>query len=80
MKPMLALAAVLAVASLAADAAPRKKSRSYAPQAQIACTQYGCMQVPSGCYRESGRTGDGSPSGFDVITCGRGAYTMYGTR
>lgn len=83
MKPLLThtLVAALAVASVSADAAPRKKkSRSYAPQAQIACTQYGCMQVPAGCYRESGRTWDGLPSGFDVITCGGGAYTLYGRR
>ena len=81
MKAVLALAAAIAVASIPAEAAPRKHSpRSYAPQAQIACTQYGCMPVPPGCYREAGRTGDDSPSGFDVITCGGGAYTLYGRR
>jgi hypothetical protein len=50
---------------------------SYA--AHIACTQYGCLPVPRGCYRESGRTWSGMPSGFDVVTC-PGAGTMYGNR
>jgi hypothetical protein len=73
----LALAFTLALVALPAHAANKHK-RAY--QAQIACTQFGCMQVPRGCYRESGRTADGDPSGFDVITCGGGAYTMYGNR
>ena len=80
MKTMLVLAAALAVLSIPADAASKKRVRSHASQAQVACTQVGCMPVPRGCYREGGRTFDGSPTGFDVITCGNGAYTMYGRR
>lgn len=79
---LLALAALMI--PVAADAAPKhhrhlsQEARgSYA--AQVACTQYGCMRVPRGCYREAGRTWGDMPSGFDVITC-PGSGTLYGNR
>jgi hypothetical protein len=73
------LAVAISLISLPAGAAPRHHGHHaiYA-QPQIACTQYGCNRVPRGCHPESGRTGDGLPSGFDVVTCGN--ITMYGNR
>jgi hypothetical protein len=85
----LALALAVLVIPAAADAATKKGHRShhmsqqargsYAYQPQIACTQYGCIPVPRGCYSEGGRTWGDMPSGFDVVTC-PGAGTMYGNR
>jgi len=84
----LALALALFAVPLAAQAATRHHHTSHAArgaqarvhaQAQIACTQYGCLPVPRGCYRESGRTHGDMPSGFDVITC-PGSGTLYGNR
>jgi hypothetical protein len=46
-------------------------------QPQIACTQFGCMNVPRGCASRPGRTWDDMPSGFDVIVC-RGGVSLYG--
>jgi hypothetical protein len=86
MKTTIALVAVFAVVALptVADAASKNRHHraghgAYArSQAQIACTQYGCLPVPRGCRREAGRTYSDMPSGFDVITCPTG--TMYGNR
>lgn len=83
----LALALAVLVVPLAAQAETKIQRNhmsqaarnSYAAQGQIACTQYGCLPVPRGCYRESGRTGSDMPSGFDVVTC-PGAGTLYGNR
>jgi hypothetical protein len=80
MKQIFLLAAVLATIALPASAAPRKHSRAPGPQAQIACTAVGCLPVPQGCHPAPGRTFDGSPSGFDVMVCGGGRYSMYGQR
>lgn len=79
------LVAALALVATSAEAATRKKSRNYAkpPRAtsgQIACTQVGCLPVPRGCHPAPGRTWNGDPTGFDVMVCGGGAYTMYGRR
>jgi hypothetical protein len=76
---MLAAGAILAVPA-AATAKPRHHhhARVVYAQRQIACTQYGCMQVPPGCHPETGRTPSGLPSGFDVVTCGYN--TLYGNR
>ena len=88
MKTALALATTLAVLALpaAADTATKNRRhhhRGYDTYArapgQIACTQYGCIPVPRGCFREAGRTWGDMPSGFDVVTC-PGAGTMYGNR
>ena len=78
----LAIAAALALAVVSAEAASsRQKSKGYqAPEPRIACTVVGCLPVPRGCYPAPGRTLDGTPSGYDVMVCGRGAYTMYGYR
>jgi hypothetical protein len=89
MKTALAIATALAVIALpvAASAATKHRHHHHAragynayarAPGQIACTQYGCMPVPRGCHPEAGRTWDGLPSGFDVITCGYS--TMYGNR
>ena len=84
----LALAPAVLVVPVAAQAATKHHRNhhmsqtargSYAHQQQIACTQYGCIPVQKGCYRESGRTHGDMPSGFDVVTC-PGAGTMYGNR
>jgi hypothetical protein len=83
--PMKVLMFVAALALLAApaEAASKKKSRHHhqghnAYGAQIACTPAGCLRVPRGCHPAPGRTFDGDPSGFDVMVCGRGSYSMYG--
>jgi hypothetical protein len=77
------LAAVLVPATAGAATKHHRKQMSQAARgsyaAQIACTQYGCIPVPRGCYREAGRTWSDMPSGFDVVTC-PGAGTMYGNR
>jgi hypothetical protein len=77
------LAAVLMPATAGAATKHHRKQMSQAARgsyaAQIACTQYGCIPVPRGCYREAGRTWSDMPSGFDVVTC-PGAGTMYGNR
>jgi hypothetical protein len=75
-----ALALLVAPAEAASKKRHSKSYRTYSAPLQIACTQYGCMQVPRGCQRAPGRTPDGSPSGFDVIVCDGGAYTLYGRR
>jgi hypothetical protein len=80
---VLMLVAALALLAVPAEAASKKKYRGY-PAAhgragpQIACTAVGCLRVPRGCYPAPGRTFDGDPSGFDVMVCGRGSYSMYG--
>jgi hypothetical protein len=83
----LALALALIAVPVAAHAATKHHRHhlsdaarsSYAAQGQIACTQYGCLSVPRGCFREAGRTHGDMPSGFDVITC-PGSGTLYGNR
>ena len=79
---ILLFAAALALLAVPAEAAKKRhpKGSGYSAQPQIACTQYGCMPVPQGCRRAPGRTLDGAPSGFDVIVCNGGAYTLYGRR
>jgi hypothetical protein len=84
MKTTIALAAALAVFALPSVASAANKHRHhYRPagshvraQAQIACTQYGCIPVPRGCYSRGGRTYSGMPSGFDVVVCGNSS--LYG--
>jgi hypothetical protein len=82
----LALAIAVLVVPVAAQAATKHHRNHHVSQtargsyaAQIACTQYGCIPVQKGCYRESGRTHGDMPSGFDVVTC-PGSGTMYGNR
>jgi hypothetical protein len=87
MKTTIALAAALAVFALpvAANAATQHRHQSHhragygayarAP-GQIACTQYGCLPVPRGCYPRGGHTYSGMPSGFDVVVCGNSS--LYG--
>lgn len=75
--------AALALIAFPAEAASKKQRHhrghnSYG--AQIACTQFGCVPVRRGCYPAPGKTWDGDPSGFDVMVCGGGSYTMYGNR
>ena len=86
MKRTIAFVAALAVLTLpgAAGAASKKRQHSKAgmaayarSQPQIACTQFGCMNVPRGCMSRPGRTWDDMPSGFDVIVC-RGGVSLYG--
>jgi hypothetical protein len=85
MKALALVLAVLLVPAVAEAATKHQRHKhlsksarsSYA--AQIACTQYGCIPVPRGCFREAGRTWGDMPSGFDVVTC-PGAGTMYGNR
>jgi len=77
--------AALAVVATSAEAATKKKDRHYvkppsATSGQIACTQVGCLPVPRNCHPAPGRTWSGDPTGFDVMVCGGGAYTMYGRR
>jgi hypothetical protein len=86
-KRTITLAAALAVLALPsiAEAASKKRHhhsragmQAYArSQPQIACTQFGCMNVPRGCASRPGRTWDDMPSGFDVIVC-RGGVSLYG--
>ena len=73
-------AVVLAVALMPASAASRHNKRdsqaATAAQPQIACTIVGCIPVSRGCHPESGYSPDGTPTGFDVVTCPN--YTLYG--
>jgi hypothetical protein len=78
---VLVLVAALALIALPAEAASKKQRyhKGHAAYgAQIACTEVGCLPVPHGCHPAPGRTFDGDPSGFDVMVCGRGSYSMYG--
>jgi hypothetical protein len=81
------LALAILVIPVAAQAATKhhpshhvsRTARSgYAYQPQIACTQVGCLPVPRGCQRDTGRTIGGDPTAFDVVTCGNS--TLYGNR
>jgi hypothetical protein len=76
------IAAILGFVVQPAEAAKNKSKRyqAYAAQPRIACTPAGCIPVQRGCYPAPGRTFDGDPSGFDVMVCGGGSYTMYGHR
>jgi hypothetical protein len=79
------VAVALALIALPAEAASKKQTSrkghsGYAAQPQIACTPAGCIPVRRGCYPAPGKTLDGGPSGFDVMVCGGGSYTMYGHR
>ena len=85
MKITIALAAAFAALAmpLAAHAASKHRHPHHAGYGtyarsggQIACTQYGCIPVPRGCYARGGRTYSGMPSGFDVVVCGRSS--LYG--
>ena len=69
--------ALVAVPALAQAATRHPVSRS-APQTEIACSQFGCQPVPPGCRRATGRTFDGTPTGFYIADCG--SYTLYGNR
>ena len=84
MKALALVLAVLVVPAVAEAASKhqrhhKSKSARASYAAQIACTQYGCIPVPRGCFVAAGRTWDDMPSGFDVVTC-PGAGTMYGNR
>ncbi len=74
------MAAVLALASISANAEPVRHKRhpkaAAAAQPQIACTVVGCIPVPRGCHPEMGYTPGGTPTGFDVAVCP--GYTLYG--
>jgi hypothetical protein len=78
MKTLLIIAAALAVPMTAQAATTRQSAPHQAPysQAQIACTDVGCLPVPKGCYPTGGKTFSGSPTGFDVMVCPDG--TRYG--
>jgi hypothetical protein len=56
----------------------RHAGRAAYPQTEIACSVVGRMPVPRGCHRATGRTFDGTPTGFDIADCG--SYTLYGIR
>jgi hypothetical protein len=74
----LALLAVPAVAQAASKHVSHAARAAYGSQREIACSVVGCMPVPPGCHRATGRTFDGTPTGFDIADCGR--YTLYGIR
>jgi len=77
----LTLALALLVVPAIAQAASHKRHAARnapAPQTEIACTQVGCNPVPRGCRRETGRSWDGTPTGFDVADCG--SFTLYGNK
>lgn len=74
-----ALLVVPAVAQAAASKHDRHARRAAQPaQTEIACSVVGCMPVPRGCHPATGRTPDGTPTGFDIADCG--SYTLYGLR
>jgi hypothetical protein len=76
----LVAAVVLALALMPASAASRHNKRhsqaATAAQPQIACTDVGCIPVPSGCHPAIGYAPNGNPTGFDVVVCPN--YTLYG--
>jgi hypothetical protein len=53
------------------SAKKRKRYRGYQAYGgtQIACTPFGCRPIPPGCRIITGRTWDGTPSGFDDVIC-----------
>jgi hypothetical protein len=73
-------AVVLALALTPASAASRHNKRhsqaATAAQPQIACTIVGCIPVSRDCHPDIGYSLDGTPTGFDVVTCPN--YTLYG--
>ena len=73
-----ALLLVPAVAQAAGQNVRHASRAAYPAQTEIACSVVGCMPVPRGCHRATGRTFDGTPTGFDIADCGR--YTLYGIR
>jgi hypothetical protein len=78
MKTLLMIVAALTI-PMSAQAATMHHSATHkarASQAQIACTDVGCLPVPGGCFPTGGKTFNGSPTGFDVMVCPDG--TRYG--
>jgi hypothetical protein len=67
----ISLATACASASADISLSAKKKHLTARPQAQIACTVFGCHRIPAGCYPTTGYTWDGIPSGFDVVVCPR---------
>jgi len=47
----------------------RQVSKKRQPAHQVACTIYGCREIPGRCHPEQGYDWDGIPTGFDVIVC-----------
>jgi hypothetical protein len=39
------------------------------PEAQVACTAFGCQRIPPGCTPTAGYDWRGIPTGFDVVVC-----------
>jgi hypothetical protein len=78
MKTVLLIVAALAIpmSAQAATRHARVQHPALASQAQIACTDVGCLPVPHGCFPTGGKTFSGSPTGFDVMVCPDG--TRYG--
>jgi len=74
------MAVVLVLALTPASAESRHNKRhsqaATAAQPQIACTVVGCIPVSRGCRPDIGYSLDGTPTGFDVVTCPN--YTLYG--
>lgn len=76
MKTLLTLMALLVIPLSAQAATVHHKTHVSQSQAQIACTEVGCLPVPRGCTPTGGKTLDGMPTGFDVMVCPDG--TRYG--
>jgi hypothetical protein len=76
MKTLLTFIAVLAIPLSAQATKAQHKTRASQPQPRIACTDVGCLPVPAECGIAGGKTLDGTPTGFDVMTCPGG--TRYG--
>jgi hypothetical protein len=70
------LALALTQASAASGQNKRHSQAATAAQPQIACTIVGCIPVSRGCHPDIGYSLDGTPTGFDVVTCPN--YTLYG--
>lgn len=84
-RPLLAGLLVLALASGARTVAgaqptahahktPRGHERHTAhkrdrERGQIACTFTGCQRIPARCHPETGYTGGGLPTGYDIVVC-----------
>jgi hypothetical protein len=58
-------ALTLSAASHKAHPAARERDAS----GQIACTKYGCMRIPPNCHPTAAFYWNGTPTGYDAISC-----------